>query len=276
MATNQKQIAALLKSLISKGIETKDAIPTIKVLVEAEIFSLGDLNESNMPESISPDLRKKLLPKKRKSSSSSGSKKRAKTSTEIIVPPVTEKPDIILVNRSPVLTLWAAIVAKTLYGLTLPEALTIGSAFAAVTAQAKGQSLGIYTKMETGQEAETRSNDCDFEIMGQTISANRIDGGTIRAIGNDGEEINPGKTWSLLKKRFGEDKIGFVVSEMEAAASNAGPHLASSAYRYYEHIRPDIPRGTKGWGAHGHMKMENFSNFYETASKVSAVGTAIS
>ena len=60
MATNQQQIGQLLKSLVGKGVEPKDAIPTIKLLVEAKIFNLKDLTESNMPASIDPKIQKKI------------------------------------------------------------------------------------------------------------------------------------------------------------------------------------------------------------------------
>ena len=47
------------------------------------------------------------------------------------------------INRAPVLTLWAAVVAERL-GYNKSEALTLGKAVAGLNAQSKGRRLGIY------------------------------------------------------------------------------------------------------------------------------------
>ncbi len=52
--------------------------------------------------------------------------------------------DAVTINRAPVLTLWAAVVAERL-GFDPDEALTLGKAVAGLTAQSKGQRLGIFT-----------------------------------------------------------------------------------------------------------------------------------
>lgn len=49
--------------------------------------------------------------------------------------------DTVTINRAPVLTLWAAVVAERL-GFERDEALTLGKAVAGLTAQSKGQRLG--------------------------------------------------------------------------------------------------------------------------------------
>jgi type II secretory pathway component PulK len=53
----------------------------------------------------------------------------------------------ISINRAPVLTLWAAVVAERL-GFDQDEALTLGKAVAGLNAQAKGQRLGIFKPHE--------------------------------------------------------------------------------------------------------------------------------
>src|SRR4051794_32781816 len=50
--------------------------------------------------------------------------------------------DTIRINRAPVLTLWAAVVAERL-GFDRATALTLGQAVAGLSAHAKGVSLGI-------------------------------------------------------------------------------------------------------------------------------------
>jgi hypothetical protein len=51
----------------------------------------------------------------------------------------------ILINRAPVLTLWAAIVAERL-GFDREETLSPGKAVAGLTAQSKGRRLAIFTQ----------------------------------------------------------------------------------------------------------------------------------
>ena len=51
--------------------------------------------------------------------------------------------DTITINRAPVLTLWAAVVAERL-GFKRDEALTLGQSVAGLNAYSKGRSLGIY------------------------------------------------------------------------------------------------------------------------------------
>ncbi len=52
-------------------------------------------------------------------------------------------PDTITINRAPVLTLWAAVVAERL-GFRWDEALTLGRAVAGISAYRKGLSPGLF------------------------------------------------------------------------------------------------------------------------------------
>ena len=56
---------------------------------------------------------------------------------------MTEASTWIKINRTPVLTLWAAVVAERLGFDRRPTALTLGQAVAGLNAYAKGVSLGI-------------------------------------------------------------------------------------------------------------------------------------
>jgi hypothetical protein len=56
-------------------------------------------------------------------------------------------PRTISINRAPVLTLWAAVVAQRL-GFDEDEALTLGKALAGLNSQAKGRRLGIFKPHE--------------------------------------------------------------------------------------------------------------------------------
>ena len=54
-----------------------------------------------------------------------------------------ERRSWVMVNRAPVLTLWAAVAAEVL-GFEHDEALTLGRAVAGLNAYSKGVSLGLF------------------------------------------------------------------------------------------------------------------------------------
>ena len=286
--TTPQQMKQLMESLVSQGLETAEALPTLKAMMEARITSLSALNMTNMPKSIPKKVQMKLLKgtgKAKRSSKEDGSKndpKRQKL-TPLQVPPVSASSltkDTILINRSPILTLWATVVAKKLFRLSLEEALTFGSACAANCAHAKGARLGIFgnsedKKQESGSNVESTAREASikseaepgpskstYTLLNQTIEANQTPVG-LRAIGN-GEEQDPHRIWKSLTKKLGDD-LSFVLQQMELAAEQAADDLVATAYSYYLHIRPDIPSGTKGWGAHGHLKVSKLTDFYPIA-----------
>ena len=84
------------------------------------------------------------------------------------------------INRAPVLTLWAAVVAERL-GFDWDEALTLGRAVAGLSAQAKGRRLGIFKPgKEKGEKARKKWRGEEFwvEVCGRTVPAmNTNDGG---------------------------------------------------------------------------------------------------
>ena len=272
---SQQQVATLLRDLVAKGLETQDALSTVKALIEAKIYSLDQLTADNMPPSISRPIQAKLMKQVRRkhdlaSGGKAAAKKKQKVST-IVIPPVSPQSsnkEFILINRSPVLILWATVVAQKLFSLQLEEALTVGSAYAAQCARAKGTSLGIFSNHEgTGaltniRVGETTTDTTMLSLMNQTIRTNQTPAG-LRAIGNE-QEQDPHKIWKSLTKKMGDD-LPFVLQQMQAAAELAGSDLDATAYNYYVHIRPDIPRGTKGWGAYGHLQTKRLSNFYPIA-----------
>ena len=64
---------------------------------------------------------------------------------------------IVLVNRAPVLTLWASVVARRL-GFDHEAALSLGKTLAGLNAQSKGRRLGIYEPVER-MEGEPSTRD---------------------------------------------------------------------------------------------------------------------
>src|SRR5437870_7690402 len=89
----------------------------------------------------------------------------------------------IQINRAPVLTLWAAVVAEQL-GFSRDKALSLGKAVAGLTAQTKGRRLGIFEpRPAQSREARTRKRGEEFwvELLGRPVPAINTVGG-VRAV----------------------------------------------------------------------------------------------
>src|SRR5215204_4039163 len=162
----------------------------------------------------------------------------------------------IKINRAPVLTLWATIVAERL-GHNKNEALTFGKAVAGLNAQSKGRRLGIYEEKseEDNKEGKKKEKPVEFiELLGRGIPTVKTPQGLRAAI--KGEEIDPQSVEKYLKQKFGED-LDEASAAMEKLAKAFRPkQLESEAYGLYEKFRPKIPEGTKGWGAKGELDLE--------------------
>jgi hypothetical protein len=79
----------------------------------------------------------------------------------------------ILINRAPVLTLWATTVAERMV-FDQDEALSLGKAVAGLADQSKGQRLGIYKPVpQEVKKARARKRGEEFliEICGQQVPA---------------------------------------------------------------------------------------------------------
>jgi hypothetical protein len=161
----------------------------------------------------------------------------------------------ISINRAPVLTLWATVVAERL-GFNENEALTLGKAVAGLNAQAKGRRLGIFKPHEekpTKARKKERGEWFLIEVCGRPVPATNTDDG-IRAV-RGSKPINPDSVRRYLEGKFGDD-LGVVRSAMQRLAKSYKPkELADHCYRLYEQFRPRIPEGTKGWGAKGELDL---------------------
>jgi hypothetical protein len=159
----------------------------------------------------------------------------------------------ISINRAPVLTLWAAIVAERL-GFKVDEALSLGKALAGLNAYSKGRRLGVFKPQEEKpHKPRERERDEEFsiELLGRPIAAKNTAEG-IRAV-NGTEFIEPNGVQRYLEGKFGEN-LGAVRSAMQRLAKTYKPkELANEAFRLYERFRPAIPEGVKGWGAQGEL-----------------------
>ena len=162
---------------------------------------------------------------------------------------------IVKVNRAPVLTLWAAIVAERL-GFDAEAALTLGKAVAGYTAQAKGRWLGIYEEKDK-DESELPSSQPEVvfvSLMGRSLPARQTPAG-LRTV-EKGRPADPERVRRYLKGKFGE-RLDDVTSAMRAlAASVPADRLDTEAYSLYERFRPKVEKGKQGWGAEGVLDLQ--------------------
>ena len=159
------------------------------------------------------------------------------------------------INRAPVLTLWAAVVAERL-GSSWDTALTVGQAVAGMTAHAKGVRLGIYAQPEErphepppqkpeGATGAVRS----FPLLGRNVPVVPTKDG-LRAV-SKGEIAKPESVERYLAGKFGDQFEAARTAMQRLAASVPVDELKDQAFHLYERFRPEVPADERGWGAKG-------------------------
>src|SRR5512134_3475921 len=112
------------------------------------------------------------------------------------------------INRAPVLTLWAAVVAERL-GWPVETALTCGQAVAGMTAHAKGVRLGIYARSEHRPHEPAPPPPAgaigavhNIALLGRNVPVVQTKAG-LRAV-SKGEIAKPEAVTRYLAGRFGD------------------------------------------------------------------------
>ncbi|MDO9713714.1 hypothetical protein [Paracraurococcus lichenis] len=164
---------------------------------------------------------------------------------------MTKASSPIKVNRAPVLTLWAAVVAERL-GHPSETALSLAKAVAGVAARAKAKRLGIAEEgdaaMERRDAAPAKPKDT-AQLLGRKIRLTHDKDGVVLADNGDGKPSPAEPVEAYVAKAFG-DHLAEVRKAMEALAKRYEPgELNRVGFRLYEHFRPEVPPDVKGWGA---------------------------
>jgi hypothetical protein len=162
------------------------------------------------------------------------------------------------INRAPVLTLWATVVAERL-GYKHAEALTLAKALTGSTAQAHGQALGIYTPKEKKDDKTKARPSKPVEVFSQQFLAKKIpmvrtpEG--LRAV-SSGKPIEPETVERYLAGKFGDALPQAREAMQELARSVPPKELGASAYTLYGKFAPKVASGAMGWGAKGELDLD--------------------
>ena len=165
-----------------------------------------------------------------------------------------------MVNRAPVLTLWAAVVAERL-GFQKDEALTLGRAVAGLNAYSKGVRLGIYQPTPEAEKERRRKaregETLHIDLLHRAVPVVQTPDG-LRAMSGE-RPISPESVARYLEGKF-SGNLARVRAAMERLARSMPPdELGPRAYRLYEQFRPEIPEGVTGWGAKGELHLERIA-----------------
>lgn len=162
----------------------------------------------------------------------------------------------ISINRAPVLTLWAAVVAERL-GFDEDEALTLGRAVAGLNAYSKGVSLGMFQPsaktVKERREKLKHGEQLTVDLLHRAVPVVRTKDG-LRALSKD-HPISPDSVRRYLQGKFGDALDVATAAMATLARSFSQQEIATRGYALYEKFRPEVPAGVRGWGAAGELDL---------------------
>jgi hypothetical protein len=162
------------------------------------------------------------------------------------------------VNRAPVLTLWAAVVAMRL-GHPHDTALTLGRAVAGSAARVKARAIGREER-NAERDADTPSLRDEHVtapvfLLGKTVRLLPNADVELRAA-DGGQPGDPVVVERYLAKAFGRH-LAEVRVAMETLASRYEPaEVNRIGFRLYEKFKPEVPAGNEGWGTKAVLEIE--------------------
>ena len=215
------------------------------------------------PEEVDPPKKgrkvasKSFLPPRTKKAPSGGARTSKATEDTADGDNAADSGESILINRAPVLELWAACVAAFLYSkLPWSTALSIGSAISTLCAVAKGRAIGTIDPPDPDKaerkrrERAEREDFEDVEVMGFNVKLK--DGQAM--VGDKAKKANE----DALRNKYGESEYDKAKDAFEKALSEwqgKEDDLDGQAFHFYEVFRPTVPPGQKGWGRKGMLNL---------------------
>ncbi|ETI21052.1 hypothetical protein G647_07395 [Cladophialophora carrionii CBS 160.54] len=177
----------------------------------------------------------------------------------------------VIINRAPVLQLWAACVAQKLYpNLSWSTHLSIGSAVSALCAISKGRAIGTIDqpnddpdkKAEKEKKKRSAEKGADDEVDVMSFKLLLEDGSAI--VSGTPQKANE----AALIKKYGEAEYARTKKTMEEAidmfeARAKKGELNRTAFHMYEEFRPSVQHGQGGWGKKGELRLEKIRELAE-------------
>ena len=171
--------------------------------------------------------------------------------------------DVIVINRAPVLELWASCVTQFLHPkLSWSTCLSAGGAIATITAISKGRSIGKMEKPDPGEAHEKsrkrkeKAEEAGLEEIETMSFKLRLDGDGQARVGDKPKKAGE----EALKKKYGGDdsyqKVKVAVEQALNPWKGKEEDLDGRAFGMYEDFRPTIPPGQQGWGRKGQLRLE--------------------
>jgi hypothetical protein len=163
----------------------------------------------------------------------------------------------IKINRAPVLTLWAAVVAERL-GHPPETALSLASAVAGTAARAKARRLGVAEESDQAKEraeAAPRPAEGSARLLGKTIRLTHDEDGVVLADGG-GKPAPAAPVRAYVAKAFGDHLAEARKAPEDLAARYEPEELNRVGFRLYGRFRPEVPPDVRGWGAKGVLDLE--------------------
>jgi hypothetical protein len=164
-------------------------------------------------------------------------------------------PAPIRINRAPVLTLWAAVVAERL-GHPPDTALSLASAVAGTAARAKARRLGIAEDREMAKDQGPAMPTNTARLLGKEVRLTHDADGVVLADAGDGTPAPAAPVAAYIARAFGSRLAEAREAMVALAARHAPQELNRIGFRLYEGFRPEVPEGVPGWGAKGMLRIE--------------------
>lgn len=191
-----------------------------------------------------------------------GGKQSAKQAKKSPKAEQADSSDVIVINRAPVLELWASCVARTVYpSVSWETCLSAGGAISTITAISKGRSIGTMEKPDPGEEQEKREKRKEqadkeeleeLEVMSFHL---RLKDGQAMV----GDKPKKAGEEALRKKYGGAEQYDKVKKAFEEALSSwkgREEELDKRAFHMYEDFRPSVQPGQAGWGRKGQLRLD--------------------
>src|SRR5262249_28391283 len=139
-------------------------------------------------------------------------------------------------------------------GYDRDEALTLGQAVAGMNAAAKAKAIGkFHAPQKPAPAAKPKApkvgERLEVPLCGRMVPSVHTPEG-LRAL-NKGTPAKPETVVRYLEGKFGDALKDAREAMTVLAKSLPKGELEATAFSLYEAFRPEIPRGTRGWGAKG-------------------------